>query len=132
MTVKCTNIQLHYSNNYICKKYNSTKNSNKDFFNNQSAFLLNSKCSDLIQNLADPGDFVSVGDGHGSGNGWRGTGSKGVTGVNQLLVCLQEPDPQPHKLTLKHHCADTCGGSLLGESVTIHVLQKWLFMLVVN
>lgn len=92
MTVKCTNIQLHYSNDYICKKYNSTKNSNKDFFNNilrnQSAFMLNSKSSDLIQNLADPGDFVSVGDSHGSCDGWRGTGSKGVTGVNQLLVCL--------------------------------------------
>lgn len=31
---------------------------------------------------------MSVGDSHGSGDGWRGTGSKGVTGVNQLLVCL--------------------------------------------
>ena len=44
--------------------------------------------TDLTQDLADPGDFMAVGDGHRRGNGRGRAGPEGVTGVNQLLVCL--------------------------------------------
>lgn len=43
---------------------------------------------DLVQYLANPRYFMSAGDSHGSGNSGWGTGSEGVAGVYQLLVCL--------------------------------------------